>query len=72
MSRRNWLLTTLCVIGVAWFILSRTVWGPPSRAEASHSNEPVVEADPEPGMSDARLRFLNHQPTHWRYLMMKH
>jgi hypothetical protein len=74
MKRRNWLLIVLCVAGVAGFILSRTVWGPPAKATASegHSSQAIHDGAQEPEtMSDAERRYLSNQPRHWRYVMLK-
>jgi hypothetical protein len=59
------------LFGSVCFVLSRTVWGPPASARAAEGEDPVIEADPPGGVSDARRRYLFHQPTHWRYVMMK-
>jgi hypothetical protein len=70
MKRRNWALLVLCAIGLLGFVLSRTVWGPPSRAAAY---DPPIEfkEDANQEMSDAQRRYLSNQPRHWRYIMLK-
>ena len=64
MKRRNWALIAMLVVGVTSFILSRTVWGPPSSAAAA-------EAGPSPELTDTERRYIQDQPHHWRYVMLK-
>ncbi len=74
MKRRNWLLIVLVCTAAAWFILSRTVYGPPSMAVAADTPLADVgpdECDDEEGMSDAQRRYLTNQSRHWRYVMLK-
>ncbi len=72
MKRRNGVLIALSTIGFAGFLLSRTIWGPPSTALAIQA--PIVDAAHPPGpqvMSEAERRYVDQEPRHWRYLMLK-
>jgi hypothetical protein len=68
MKRRNWVLIAFCTIGLTAFVLSRTIWGPPSRALAADTHLAGTKSQ---GMSDAERRYLNNQPRHWRYVVLK-
>ncbi len=68
MKRRNWFLLVLVTVGLTAFILSRTVWGPPSKAAAAE----VAPVETEEEASDAKRRYLTNQPRHWRYVVQKH
>ncbi|MCE9533083.1 MAG: hypothetical protein K8T89_18450 [Planctomycetes bacterium] len=72
MKRKNWALIVLSVVGITGFILSRTVWGPPSSAGAAEPVHAVSSAEPdidEP--SDAQRRYMSNQPRHWRHVVVK-
>jgi hypothetical protein len=72
MKRRNWVLITLSTIGFAGFLLSRTVCGPPSKTLAVEP--PIVQAARKQGpqvMSEAERRYIDQEPRHWRYVMLK-
>jgi hypothetical protein len=73
MKRHNWALLVLLATGLTTFVLSRTIWGPPSGAAAA---EPAIQsgdgASAAEAPSDARLRYISNQPRHWRYVMLKH
>ncbi len=71
MKRRNWLLIVVAIVGTAGFILSRTVWGPPSRAAANDATLANSAEQQEEAVSDAKRRYIEHQTNHWRYLMLK-
>jgi len=68
MKRRNWLLISLSVTGLTGFLLSRTVWGPPSNAAAA---ELAIETAADEDMSDAQRRYISNSPRHWRHVMLK-
>jgi hypothetical protein len=73
MKQRNWVLIALGAIGFASFLLSRTVWGPPSKALAAEP--PTVDSAHVQGpeiMSEAERRYIDQEPRHWRYVMLKH
>jgi hypothetical protein len=71
MKRRNWVLLVVCAIGLTVFVLSRTVWGPPSQAAAADTRGVVKDVAAEE-MSDAQRRYLSNQPRHWRQIIIKH
>jgi hypothetical protein len=64
MKRRKWTLLALLVFGIGGFVLSRTVWGPPSKAAAA-------EAPMSPELTESERRYIQDQPHHWRYVMLK-
>lgn len=71
-KQRNWTLVVLALLAASWFALSRTVWGPPSRAAANDGVEVQATVDDDStDDTDARRRYLNNQPRHWRYVMLK-
>jgi len=76
MKRHNWLLIVLACGAVTWFVVSRTVFGPPSKAmaednSAAVSTAPDPSADEEEPQSDAKRRYLSNQARHWRYVVLK-
>lgn len=71
MKRRNWKLIALSTIAISWFVLSRTVWGPPNRAAAGEAGSSAVAVSSiQHDRSNAECRFLANQPRHWRELML--
>jgi hypothetical protein len=73
MKQRNWVLFVLGATAFLSFVLSRTVWGPPSKSMAADpvTVQVVHDQNTEP-MSDAERRYISQQPHHWRYVMLKH
>ena len=63
MKRRNWSLLVLLAAGLTGFVLSRTVWGPPSKAGAAET--------PSPELTENERRFIQDQPHHWRQVVIK-
>lgn len=64
MKRRNWALLCLLAVGIISFVLNRTVWGPPTKIAAA-------ETEPSPNLTEPERRYIQNQPHHWKYVMLK-